>query len=61
MAAAYVVARHGAVYAPLFERLESELAELRAKGDPVSRACRYLEINALPAGKRPVSISSPAA
>ena len=42
MTVAYIVARHGPVYAPIFERLERELAELRAKGDPVERAKLYL-------------------
>ena len=40
--AAWIVARHGPVYAPIFERLERELAELRAREDPVARARRYL-------------------
>ena len=42
-AAAYVTARYGEVYAPLFDRLERELAAARRRADPVARARRYLQ------------------
>lgn len=35
--AAYVVTRHGAVYAPIFDRLEREL-KARQADDPIERA-----------------------
>jgi hypothetical protein len=45
-AALAIVARaiiaDGAVYAPIFDRLEQEIAALRANDDAVSRAHRYL-------------------
>jgi hypothetical protein len=46
-AALAIVARaivlDGPVYAPIFERLEREIAALRAEDDVVARAQRYLE------------------
>lgn len=45
--AAYIVSRHGGAYAPIFERLERELAEARKRSDPVERARRYLTMNSL--------------
>jgi hypothetical protein len=36
----------GAVYAPIFDRLEREIAALRAHDDAVSRAQRYLSARA---------------
>jgi hypothetical protein len=36
--AAYVVARHGDVYAPIFERLERELEEVRRRRAAADRA-----------------------
>jgi len=47
MVAAYIVSRHGAKYAPIFARLERELAEFRAREDPVARARRYLEAHSI--------------
>lgn len=35
---AYIVQRHGMQYAPLFERIERELAAFRNGGDVLSRA-----------------------
>jgi len=40
---AYLVMRDGPVCAPLFERLERELAAMRQTQDTVSRAKRLLE------------------
>ncbi len=40
--AAFVVVRHGPVYAPLFDRLERELEAAR-RSDPTERAKRILE------------------
>jgi hypothetical protein len=49
-AALAIVARaiiaDGAVYAPIFDRLEREIAALRAHDDAVSRAQRYLSARA---------------
>lgn len=41
--AAYVVVLDGPVAAPLFNRLERELAQARAAGDTVTRARALLE------------------
>jgi hypothetical protein len=43
--AAYVVVRHGPVYAPLVDRLERELEAAR-RNDPSERAKRILEVYA---------------
>jgi hypothetical protein len=40
--AARAIVLDGAVYAPIFDRLEREIAALRAADDVVSRAQRYL-------------------
>lgn len=40
---AYIMSLDGAVYAPLFERLERELAAMRQTQDTVGRAKRLLE------------------
>lgn len=40
---AYLIERDGPVYAPIFERLERELASLHARDDTVARAKRLLE------------------
>jgi hypothetical protein len=40
---AYFTMRDGPVYAPLFEKLERELASLRARDDTMGRAKRLLE------------------
>ena len=46
--AAYIVARHGAVYAPIFDFLEAELVKARAEGgDPIARARRYLALHSV--------------
>lgn len=41
--AAYVVTQRGAIAAPLFNRIEAELAAARATQDTVSRARALLE------------------
>lgn len=41
--AAYIVTRHGEVYSPIFERLERELVDMKARSDVRSRANRVLE------------------
>lgn len=46
--AAYIVTRHGPVYAPIFEFLEQELARVRAMEDPVERAQRHLASATVP-------------
>ena len=40
---AYIVLRHGEVYAPLFDRLEAELEASRRPQTPTERARRALE------------------
>lgn len=40
---AYLMARDGPVYAPYFERLEREIAAVRAAADVMERARRFLE------------------
>jgi hypothetical protein len=42
-AIAYAMTRDGAVYAPVFERLEREIAVMRATDDVMARARRCLE------------------
>ena len=42
-AIAYAMTLDGAVYAPVFERLEREIASLRAVDDVMARARRCLE------------------
>jgi hypothetical protein len=50
-AIAYAMTLDGAVYAPYFERLEREIAALRAADDVMARARRCLdEIKQLPQG-----------
>lgn len=62
---AYIVTRYGAVYAPLFERLERELADFRRRAEPVERARRYLEAHAraieMKPGTKPARLTSPPA
>lgn len=53
VAMAYVVVRHGAVYAPLLDRLERELEERRRKTAPVERARKLLEAYTLTRGPVP--------
>jgi hypothetical protein len=43
--AAHLVVQHGAVMAPIFERLEREIATMRAANDTIERAKRLLESN----------------
>jgi hypothetical protein len=42
----YMILRDGDVYAPYFNRIEREIASLRANEDTISRAKRYLEAHA---------------
>ena len=42
-AIAYAITRDGAVYAPVFERLEREIAVMRAADDVMARARQCLE------------------
>jgi hypothetical protein len=41
--AALVVAKHGEIYLPLFERMEREIANLEKKEDAMARALRFAE------------------
>ncbi|MCC8955275.1 hypothetical protein H8B02_18075 [Bradyrhizobium sp. Pear77] len=41
--AAYVVVQHGPQYAPLYNRLDEELAAMRERENTVGRAKRLLE------------------
>jgi hypothetical protein len=43
-----VILEHGVKYAPLLDRLERELAELKRYDDPISRARRHLARAAAP-------------
>ncbi|WP_072825072.1 hypothetical protein [Bradyrhizobium erythrophlei] len=43
LAISYAIQLDGSVYAPVLERLEREIAAMRAKEDTVSRARHYLE------------------
>lgn|GEM_PF-1679613 len=45
MAVAWLVTQHGDVYAPIFEKLERELATMRQTSTPVDRARQYLAAN----------------
>ena len=47
-AVAYAMTLDGAGYAPVFERLEREIAAMRAADDVMARACRCLEEIMLP-------------
>jgi hypothetical protein len=49
---AYIVLRHGEVYAPLFDRLEAELDLVRRKRSPTERARRALEALQVPRGTK---------
>jgi hypothetical protein len=44
-AISYAIMLDGPVYAPYLERLEREIAAMRAKEDVVSRAKQYLELD----------------
>jgi hypothetical protein len=48
--AAYIVLRHGPVYAPYIDRLERELEAAR-RDDPIERAKRILEIYTVEGGR----------
>ncbi len=41
---AYIITLHGEVYAPLFDRIERELLEMRQKTTATERARRLLEM-----------------
>jgi len=43
LAISYAIQLDGSVYAPVLERLEREIAAMRANADAVSRARQYLE------------------
>ena len=50
---AYAMTPDGAVYGPIFERLEREIAERRAADDIMARAQRFLTITRrLPRSRR---------
>ena len=49
--AAYIVLRHGVVYAPYIDRLERELEVLR-RSSPIYRAKRILETYTLKGGRK---------
>lgn len=51
---AYIVTRHGEVYAPLFDRLESELHAARRARAPAERARRVLEAYTVEGGVRAI-------
>lgn len=51
--AAYIVVRHGSVYAPIVERLERELDAAR-RDDPVVRARRILENYTVAGGRKAI-------
>ena len=53
--AAWVVARHGTVYAPLFDRLEQELISFRGRHSSVEeRARRLLSAQTLDGGLKAI-------
>lgn len=51
---AYLVTRHGATYAPLFDRLERELLEARRQAGPIERARRILEAYTIDGGVKAI-------
>ncbi len=51
---AYVVARYGDVYAPIFARLEDDLADIRRSRTPAERARRYMEAHTLDGGLKAI-------
>jgi hypothetical protein len=53
---AYVVLRHGAVYAPILERLEREV-ELARRNDPLTRAKRILAGYTEVGGRKAIRLS----
>lgn len=44
----YAILEDGAIYAPYLDRLEREIAALRSRDDVMSRARRYLDMQATP-------------
>jgi hypothetical protein len=44
---AYIVSRHGEVYMPIFDFLERELLNARAKDNPMARVQRVLQAGAI--------------
>ena len=54
--AAYIVLRHGAVYAPYIDRLERELEAAR-RNDPAARAQRILETYTVDGGRKAIRSS----
>lgn len=51
----YAILEDGDVYAPYLNRLEREIAALRARDDVVARARRYLEAKATPKLQAPAT------
>lgn len=54
--AAYIVLRHGPVYAAYIDRLESELAAAR-RNDPTDRAKRILQTYTVEGGRKTIRSS----
>lgn len=54
--AAYIVLRHGPIYAPYLDRLEREL-EVARRNDPTERAKRILETYTLEGGRKAIRSS----
>jgi hypothetical protein len=53
---AYIVVRHGAVYAPILDRLEREIEDRRRQAEPVERARRLLEAYTRAPAAQPLSL-----
>ena len=54
--AAYIVLRHGPIYAPYIDRLEKELERAR-KNDPTERAKRILQTYTVEGGRKAIRSS----
>lgn len=52
--AAYIVMRHGDLYAPILERLEREYEEIAARERPLDRARRILEAYTVEGGRKAI-------
>lgn len=52
--AAYIVTRHGPVYAPILDRLEREVAAREVAEDPMRRARRLLEAYTVEGGLKAI-------
>lgn len=52
---AYIVTKYGAVYTPIFERVETELELARRAEDPMVRARRLLDAHTRDGGLRAIS------